>query len=904
MCNVEKKTPNTANDCESTIGTHFDSVRLEDSTRKRLHRKYDEVLSHKLTLVAAPSGYGKTVLLESWVNEFRTNPKVCVDLLNADRLVYSGNQFWEHFSAALHLPIKKTVFKKNTSKQNEKNELIGTVADALTSNLPASTVRVIMIDNFDFIRDEETKKSFFSLIHFIKTPVHFVISTESSSLVDFLGLRTRSDLFELTSADLAFTLGETIEYLKEDGFAVPQCEDIHNTTEGWPLGVVFASRMAVAGLPAGAKMQFDGSNRDVDDFFTAYLRDRMPKGVIKILITISIVDEFCAQLCEAITDISDGQSLLFELENKMIYVVPLDYERKWYRFNNLFLSWLRLKLPQRFSEDQIRDAAHRTSDWYQAVEKPDESAKYVVVATDIKTITKIIDSVMDSSGIDSKTFMLDLLNKSIDDAFMSSPQYCLFVAWAYVHQGRPEDSLYWIDRFQKLLGREIACDNDAKPYWLTVEVVRAICCTMQNNFDEGISKLQFLYDEYEPELSPTLKALLTHGLAEALERVGDFTGAKESHTDSIVFGECSDSAYVRLYGLYELGLIETLQGSLDEALELFERGFAESERDQTVRGAFLSAMARVQMERMDIEMAQKNLEESVVFFSSERNVDLLLESFATRAELLLLQGKVLEASTLIFEAIRIADKKAVPRHIPLAVQVQRGKIALARKHVSETKRVIKSLSKAVNPKDVLYILEREILRAEVHRIQGDFEEALTLLKQLKIIAKTNRLLVLLVKIRILEAQALEGLGRTKEAMVVLSIALKESAPQGLIKGFYESGSSIKRLLQEMQRIQSVDKAHRVYVQKILKSFDVVDSVREQVQNNLSFDQESASLALLTKREKEVLNLLSYGMSKKEIADSLFISINTIKTHVSSIYAKLGVHTSDELFRYINCEQEN
>jgi LuxR family maltose regulon positive regulatory protein len=893
------------------------SLPLKFVTRNGLLNRLEEALDYKVVLLAAPVGFGKTMLLREWCHQAEDVGAAFPDIvwIELNKLDNNLTRFVSKVEQAIRLTSLPL------APHFTQLEIVEHLADLLVTRRTGVRAQqtVFVIDNYNSLVNQQAKDILHTLISTTPSTVHFVVATNVMNQLDFIVYKATGNLFMFTENDLAFTLEETIrlnEALsnkvmenggkphdngsvnKNDSSVLGMQKDIetiHERTEGWPMGTWLALRqMKCIGAPA-ERFKCDGSIRDIDNIFSHIVETSLSKEYTHFLLVTSIFECFDVSLCDFVLGISESKNIIEYLEDNMIFIVSLDTGKHHYRYNHIFLDWLRNKLHDTCSDNQIRDFHSRACEWFANHERYCDAARHAIEASDIDTILQLVDTTIVPQFIGDKKDLLEWVETISADNYLKTPLICLLAAWAYVHQGRPNIALRWLRHLKDSLhGPKDFTREERENLSFSMRFVEAYCRLLGNNYERSINESLNLLQNHFYGTGNATEGLLKHMLAESYERCGNLDLATEYYMESLHIGRMKNLIQTEMYAAYELGHIQYLRGQLSEALETCGRAFDKCPSDLMIHSALLSLIARVQLELMDVKEASLNIERASAGMSKERNIDLLLDVSVVKVELLMMENKLVEASHAISETLVIADKYAVPRQAIITALLVAGELEVRRNNSVEVKNLLTRVEKRIDDNDLINQIKLGMLRASLASMQNNPQLALDHLSDTMELLRRTDLKTLLLYALINSVVLMMRTAATSQAMMQLGEALDLGIHEVYIKAFLEGGSVIKNLLYEMQSSTRAGKSRRMYIQKILQGFHDQNALRQSVnsweQDDLIYERKG-----LTKREFEILKMLNYGMTRQEISKSANISLNTVKTHITSIYAKLDVHNSVELF---------
>jgi LuxR family maltose regulon positive regulatory protein len=582
---------------------------------------------------------------------------------------------------------------------------------------------------------------------------------------------------------------------------------------------------------------FTGSHRFVLDYLVEEVLEQQPENVQEFLLRTSILDRLCAPLCEALlldADISGGETLAY-LERTNLFIVPLDNERRWYRYHRLFADLLRQRLHQNISsstgDDGMRlDELHiRASVWYEENGLEIEAFHHAVSSNDIKHATRL----MEGGGMPlhfrgAVTPVLSWLESLPTTVLDAKPSLWVMYASALSMTGQMSGVEEKLQAAEKALhGTEQ--DDIARNTIGHIAAIRALLAATQHQTKTIIAQSQRALEYLHPDNLPVRTATIWKlGIAYQLQ--GDRAAASRAYTEAISISQASGNTIINITASIGLGQVQETENQLHLAAKTYRRvlQLIGDQLQPAACEAYLG-LARIFYEWNNLEAAQKHAHQSLQVAAHQ---SVQQHNFVHQ------MPEIVAAQVL---TLLNQDNLAAAAH-------------LAEKH------------------------ELPISQARVYLAQGDASAALAVLrplcKQEGAKGEGDKYL----KIMILLAGAHHAHGETDEAVQLLGGAMELAEPNGFIRIFVDEGLPMVHLLSEAATKGIMPN----YVTKLLAVFE-----DEKQKKDLSPSQQLVDP--LSEREIEILNLIAAGLKNKEIAEQLIISLNTVLYHIKNIYRKLGVN---------------
>ena len=380
-----------------TTKLYLPPLRLRSVPRPRLVERLNDGLAagNRLTLVSAPAGFGKTTLVGEWVAGCG-RPVAWLSLDEGDS---DPGRFLAYLVAALQTVapgIGDGVLAVLGSPQPPPLEAMLTLLLNELATIPSDVV--LVLDDYHVLDARPVDDALAFLVEHLPPQVHLVIATREDPALPLARLRARGQLTELRAADLRFTPSEAAAFLNQVmdlDLSADEIAALDARTEGWIAGLQLAA-ISLQGRDdaAGFIRSFAGSHRFVLDYLLEEVLQRQPDSVQAFLLRTSILDRLCGPLCDAVLlDASaTGQATLEHLERANLFLVPLDNERRWYRYHHLFADLLRQRRQQTtLSSGGVDDDHLRASEWYEANGLEIEAFQHAAAGHDVERAERLIE---------------------------------------------------------------------------------------------------------------------------------------------------------------------------------------------------------------------------------------------------------------------------------------------------------------------------------------------------------------------------------------------------------------------------------------------------------------------------------------------------------------------------------
>ena len=868
---------------------HRPSTPAERVSRPRLVETLTRGLGNKLTLIAAPAGFGKTTVAVCWLAQDE-RPAAWVSLAGSDNDVV---RFFTYAITALQRVNSRIGEHSLKLLQSATQLAIEEIIDQLINELAELDQEIILaLDDYHLIEQPDIHRAMTYLLDHQPLQLHLAIISRAEPPLQIAKLRAKGQLVEIHVDDLRFTETETKilfnRHLKL-GLADEQIARLERQTEGWITGLQLSSLTLKNAKDVDAFIDaLSGGDRYIADYLVDEVLSQQPAAVQQFLLRTAVLDRMNADLCNALVGITNGQAMLELLERSKLFVVPLDPTRQWYRYHHLFADMLRLRLAQHHP-GLVPDLYRRVFDWHVAHELLEEAIDYALKGQMYAEAAVLVEQIGYQVYWSNLAHIVGRWMRALpDEIVQSNPQLRVQQIYILIDQGKVRA----VERATESLARYLNehPDIEEEEYVILDGKLRAMqSVVLFHRYLDGEqgSELARRALEILPQECIFDREVAAIHAGGCLTLIGELAQARTLLQDVDTWSRSTASSMDRLLLLSNQGLVDLFAGSLHRAHDAFHEAHRLAQAVRIRQGSTysnaLGGLAEIYHEWNQLETALAYAQQAITVAEEDEFLDRLMLAYSGMVQLNIARHDLTGATATLQRAKCTISQYDPPpifarwhEMLNVRIALSAGDLALASHWANNVVTDIRGH----------FIRQAELMTlARVHLAQGNENLAIPRLILLQALARRQERYRDFIRINTLLAGAYQLGGKEREALTALHQAMQLAEPENYVYTFVDGGEPIRALLLQLHNgapvASKLDPISADYTGKILAAWGHTDP---------SLPSASGKTAnRLTPRELDVLRLMATGVSDAEIARQLIISENTVRTHVKSIFNKLDVN---------------
>lgn len=850
-------------------------VRPHAVVRQRLLELLEEAITRPLTLISAPAGFGKTTLITSWLHETGRQPRSAWLAMDADD---SDPVHFIFYLTATLQTIEPRVGRAPISilgslKMPGPNDLISLLLHEIGQ---AEEPIVLVLDDYHDAVSPDVDAAVAALIERMPDKLRVVIAARDEPKLPLARWRALERVFDIGPEDLRFSFEEAVVFFRQTmgvNIDPKAARVLEARTEGWIAALQMAALSlrlrgpAESALPAAsAGDSFSGRHRYLVDYLAAEVMKEQSDETRAFLHRTSILERFCAPLCDALTGRTDSEAQLARLDQANMFLMRLDDQRQWYRYHQLFADYLRSTV----SQTEKRELHLIASAWFETNGYGEEAIKHALAAEDIEAAVRLVRTQSENTLARGQIpTVLSWLRELPESALRANPDLAGYKAWLLYMRGQSAEAETYA-----ALARADGHRNGT-PHLGKLLAFQAFLALNWSEPREAIplaeQALQHLGDP--PSFFHTYVLCM---MGQAQELTYDRRTAMITLRRAMALARQLGNHLMAMDALGHLSLVLAAQGQLREAILLCRNAVDEhvdsEDHPLPIAGLVLAPLGALQYSADELPSARRSLVTGINLCDQLGMAYFKVVGKCALAKLQHTSGESNDAWSTLAAAREVSDHPESPRRQRL-VAVATAELQLREGNVEAAARTLDDARALVGQP----LEEESMLQARLLLAQRNPSAAWKILSALEESALRQRSDGSLVAIHVLQALAKRSLNQPTGAQEHLVSAVSLAATAGYRRVFLDEGANLKPMLEQVRHVAPA----------------FVATLLEPPMPDQGTRPAGPLVEPLSKVEFEILSLLDKGMTNQEIADRLAMTVGTTKWRMNQIFGKLQVRNRIE-----------
>jgi LuxR family transcriptional regulator, maltose regulon positive regulatory protein len=883
--------------------------------RPRLIEKINHGVQHKLVLIVAPAGFGKSTLLSEWVTQ--ADMPVC--WLSLDKSGNNPQVLLSYLIASTQTLFPAIGVSIQATLNSPSSPFLYTLINAFINEIyELDQDFVIIVDDFHHIDAKPTIDALCYLIENQPSKLHLIIAGRSELPISCPRLRIRGEMIQLGIDDLRFNYTETLKFLRARlGMRISSKEIaiLENRTEGWIAGL----QMAAISLQSEEDVEtyvagFSGANRLVTDYLIDEVLSHQEPDLQDFLLKTSILNELSASLCNYVVNSLDSQLFLETLEQKGLFVIPLDNSRTWYRYHHLFADLLHNRLRMIYPDEET--GLHiKASEWHLSHDMPEDAVEQIFATQDSYLTVHRIEQVSSNMLANGKfERFIEWLDRVPQPYVESKPYLVLVKAFMLFELSDLQGCLRSLEIAEDLIGPAPVGETQSLKLLTQLYGVLTVIKSAYFYGGEGDVEKAYLSAElalkYMPDELPFWRTLALMLVGAYFQWQGNYDIAIEYFREATEVNLKEENLFLGIISLSILAKLYLKTGRITQAIEICQKAVdREQSKDFkiTYTGLIYLTLAELCYLKADFDDAERYALHGIDLVEKHKDLNSMINGYFTLSRIHLSRRKREKAQEVMKNLIAlIRDYSPSENALKKAFACQ-AYISRYAGNLKHAKRWMESpgydVLDAEHPFDVssnyayrgVYLAPQELVsevmsfidltKACLYYSEYELATALKIIDSALVDVKNQKRIYMRIQFLIVKALVLYESNRQDDAAYALLEAICYSGPEKIIQPFMLEGESLHPILN--QTVKSL------LVKEILNAEDLfnlqfIDHLLSHITRAVGRKKKHFQYGL-TPREVQVIRWLSKGLSYAETSEQLSISENTFRTYIKKVYSKLGVN---------------
>lgn len=829
----------------------------------------------KLVLVHAPAGFGKTTLLLQYLATCQQEKRRTL-WLNLDAADNDLERFARHLQAGWNASMQHPPYAA------------GLIEQLALCEQPFS----ILLDELEVIQAPDVLALLQQLLEYLPPHGELVISSRQIPALRLATLRARGQLLEISRGDLCFTLEETTRLLHARLPLELSAQDIgllHSRTEGW----VAAIQLLTLSLPqhAGPKALLrhcSGSHWELANYLTEDILLRLTPEQQEFLLASSVFEQFDAEACDWLMERQDSHEILAELLRGNLFLLRLDSQGKQYRYHRLFVSYLRNQLAQQ-PGDRNRHLQRRAAEWFIQQNRPIRAIDHLLLAGEPQAALELLEQHANTLLEDGRVRRLLRWFDQISEALVANyPQLRLSCVWALILNRRYAEATSHIEALKQ--------SNPAEA--VHARTLECLMLAMSDRIKDCFQACSELLPQL-PTGHPLQLGILVTIQSHHMIAANRYDEARQLMVQATTQEKQIRNTFIRSISDYNEGWIDLLQGRLIQAQVRLQTSYRSSWREGQKgipggRAMIGVPLAEVLYEMNQLDKTRRLIGECLPYARQNGHVDALILSYVLLSRLATCEDDRETALRYLTELENIGQDLDLPR-VWASARLEQARLYWLHGDLFLSERIVREVESLPLWQELAgYTLPAqdietpEVMRWRLAIANGQAASVEEAIRQADRQAQQNIRMRRCLKLKLILAMALHAQDKSRPALQLITNALQLASNEGFFRSFLDEGTTLHPLLHlwhaRQQRAPLPEGVNAGFVEQLFQH--IGGEPQSILKAHAQPTQAASHTESLSKRELQVLHYVAEGLRNREIADKIFLSETTVKSHMRRIHSKL------------------
>jgi LuxR family maltose regulon positive regulatory protein len=861
--------------------------------RPGLYETLNTGLGRKLILVSAPAGFGKTTIVSDWIDQKRI-PAAWISLDNGDNDPVVFLSYIISAVGSLHSPFGEGALRLLNSPNSPSSE---SVASLLINEIISIDKNFLLVlDDFHLIKSSEVLRLVTYLLEHISGNIHIIILTRSDPALSVSRLRSQNQLVEIRSSDLGFSadeIGVLFNKKLRMGLSDEDVSSLKEKTEGWIAGLQLVA-ISMRGREDLSEFirELKGDNRYIMDYLMEEVLKIQPDDIKEFLIKTSVLEQMCAPLCDSLLARDDSHIVLDILEKNNMFIIPLDEQRTWYRYHHLFAGLLKQRFLQS-DRGEIEDIHNKASAWYDANSLPELAIDHALEIRNYQRSVGILGRIVERMWeVGHHSAILRYGSRLPDAIIRSNREFALYYSWILITTGQIGESEKYLGYAQKdidaaIEGKEPATGAAGTDRYLFGKYATTLAyMKLFTAPPETVIRYSEIAIDNLSATNPLWAGWAWYFIGNAELVRGDVYKGLEAFDRALEYSRKADNIYLiatitsavvsRRCGLGQYKMAYALcAGTLSLMNRRGYSGIAKTE--WTFTGLF-SMMSVIQCIWTNFNEALDNARTAYQLGENARDIRYKIMAILAYSYALHAVGDKEAAFEKISELEDVLKRYKIAPFLASTYIGWKISLLIEKHEIDKAAGFAKEAGLGQDLGLSYETMYSYIYFARLLLQQNEYSRAETLMAQIYSIAKKMNGIERLIDLKLVYVLLYIGRNEHEKAVSAYIEALELAAEENMLIHFLFDLDQTGVLLDDVYRIHAAGKTGI--------SGHFIQKLKQAVNSKISQTKKIPDPGL-SSREMETLKLMAENLSNQEIADRMFVSINTVKTHLKNIYLKLN-----------------